>query len=311
MTQIVTRISRTRREQYLRVYTYVNGNEGVVVVEDFHPTEALLDISLSVTGPNNFAQSQQIRQIAPRRYQTSMPLKGEGRYQVMIGTTRPGEAIANPGETDNLNKDGLDDANKEKAYAGFIVSYSPEYLRFRSNPIALRDIAQKTGGIELVSDDSHKELANTIFGDRKPKRSSRPIFDWFLMCLACLLPLDVAIRRVQLDLGWIKRLFRSNKRESTATMGALLERAGQVRSSMTSKERDSTAERPRTQPAVGPPMATRPQPQRPTTQAAQNQDNKPLSPGPPSSQPPSIDGGTTSRLLDMKRKREQDGGKKE
>lgn len=311
VTQIVTRISRTRREQYLRVYTYVNGNEGVVVVEDFHPTEALLDISLSVTGPNNFAQSQQIRQIAPRRYQTSMPLKGEGRYQVMIGTTRPGEAIANSGETDNLNKDGLDNDNKEKAYAGFIVSYSPEYLRFRSNPIALRDIAQKTGGVELVSDDSHKELANTIFGARKPKRSSRPIFDWFLMCIACLLPLDVAIRRVQMDLGWIKRLFRSNKRESTATMGALLERAGQVRSSMTSKERNPNAERPRTEPTVGRPMATRPPQQRPPATTTQNQESKPSTSTSPPASSPSTDGGTTSRLLEIKRKREQDGGKKE
>ena len=32
VNQMITRISRTRREQYLRVYTYVNGNEGVVVV---------------------------------------------------------------------------------------------------------------------------------------------------------------------------------------------------------------------------------------------------------------------------------------
>ncbi len=125
-----------------------------------------------------------------------------------------------------------DGTRRETAYAGFIVSYSPEYLRFRANPIVLREIAQKTGGIELDADQNPAEMANTIFGDRKPKRSSRPIFDWFLMCIACLLPLDVAIRRVQLDFGWVKRLFRSNKRESTATMGALLERAGAVRASM-------------------------------------------------------------------------------
>lgn len=59
--------------------------KGVVVVEDFHPSETLLDITVSVTGPNSFEQSQPVRQIVLRRYQTSMPLKGEGRYQVMIG----------------------------------------------------------------------------------------------------------------------------------------------------------------------------------------------------------------------------------
>ena len=291
VTQIVTRISRTRREQYLRVYTYVNGNEGVVVVEDFHPGETLLDINVSVTGPNNFNQSQPVRQLAPRRYQTSMPLKGEGRYQVMIGAT--------------------DGTRQETAYAGFIVSYSPEYLRFRANPIVLREIARKTGGVELVADDQPQEIANTIYGDRKSKRSSRPIFDWFLMCIACLLPLDVAIRRVQMDVSWIKRLFRSHKRESTATMGALLERAGQVRSSMLNKERDPTAEPRRPEPAAGRPMATRQQPARPPGPAESKPENKSSSSAPPSSSPPPTDGGTTSRLLDMKRRREQDGGKKD
>ncbi len=290
VNQMVTRISRTRREQYLRVYTYVNGNEGVVVVEDFHPSETLLDISVSVTGPNSFEQSQQVRQIAPRRYQTSMPLKGEGRYQVMIGAT--------------------DGTRRETAYAGFIVSYSPEYLRFRANPIVLREIAQKTGGIELDADQSPADLAALIFGDRKPKRSSRPIFDWFLMCIACLLPLDVAIRRVQLDFGWVKRLFRRNKRESTATMGALLQRAGAVRESM-NKTRKQKPGGQRSEPVTGRPMAT--QQQRPPATTGPKPETKPTTPAAPSSSaPPPADGGTTSRLLEIKRRREQEEkGKKE
>ena len=283
LTQIVTRISRTRREEYLRVYTYVNGNEGVIVVEDFHPTETLLDIEVKVTGPNSFDQKQPVRQIAPRRYQTSMPLKGEGRYQVMIGAT--------------------DGSRKETAYAGFIVSYSPEYLRFSGNPIVLKDIWTKTGGKALSSDMDESEIQEILFGDRKPKRSSRPIFDWYLMLFACLLPLDVALRRVQLDLGWVKRLFRGGKRESTATMGALLQRAGEVRSSM-QKEREASATR--AEQSAGRPMATRQQPPRPPAATGQKPETKPQSPNTPSSPPPA-DGGTTSRLLAIKRKREQEG----
>ena len=283
VNQMVTRISRARREQYLRVYTYVNGNEGVVVVEDFHPEETLLDVNVSVTGPNSFEQSQQVRQIAPRRYQTSMPLKGEGRYQVMIGAT--------------------DGTRKETAYAGFIVSYSPEYLRFRANPIVLRDIAERTGGSELDTDRSVEELAGQIYGNRKPKRSSRPIFDWFLMGLACLLPLDVAIRRVQLDLGWIKKLFKRQKSESTATIGALLQRTGEVRSSL-NNQRDANSPRPET---AGRPLAPRQPAQRPPTGTPTKTESTPAQQ--PSSSPPpaSDDGGTTSRLLAMKKKREQDG----
>lgn len=280
VNQMVTRISRARREQFLRVYTYVNGNEGVVVVEDFHPDETLMDITVSVTGPNNFQQSQPVRQIAPRRYQTSMPLKGEGRYQVMIGAT--------------------DGTRKETAYGGFIVSYSPEYLRFRANPIVLREIAEKTGGSELQTEQSSEELAKTIYGNRKPKRSSRPIFDWYLMGLACLLPLDVAIRRVQLDFTGLVRLFRRQKKESTGTMGALLQRAGEVRSSLNS-QRDPNAAGSRAESAVSRPMVARPPAQKSTTPV---QPETKVAPPPP---PTSDDGGTTSRLLAMKKKREQEG----
>lgn len=286
VNQMVTRISRVQKEQYLRVYTYVNGNEGVVVVEDFHPDETLMDINVSVTGPNNFEQTQQVRQIAPRRYQTSMSLKGEGRYQVMIGAT--------------------DGVRKETAYAGFIVSYSPEYLRFRANPIVLRDIAAKTGGSELQTDQSSEDLAKAIFGERKPKRSSRPIFDWFLMGLACLLPLDVAIRRVQIDFAWIRKLFSRQKKESTATIGALLARTGELRSSLTS-QRDPNAAGSRSETAASRPMVTRPAVPRPPATTAKT-DVKPQSTASPANSSASDDGGTTSRLLAMKRKREQDGG---
>ncbi len=288
VNQMVTRIGRTRREQYMRVYTYVNGNEGVVVVEDFHPEETLMDINVSVTGPNSFEQSQQVRQIAPRRYQTSMPLKGEGRYQVMIGAT--------------------DGTRNETAYAGFIVSYSPEYLRFRANPIVLRDIAAATGGVELDMNGSTEDLKNQIFGDRKPKRSSRPIFDWYLMVLACLLPLDVAIRRVQMDLAWVKNLFRRDRRESTGTMGALLARTGAVRDSLNS-QRDPSTSGPRSEPATGRPMVARQTPQRPSSAAPEKTEIKSSEPSVPVP-PVSSDGGTTSRLLAMKKKREQDGEEK-
>ncbi len=283
VNQIVTRIGRARREQFLRVYTYVNGNEGVVVVEDFHPEETLLDINVSVSGPNSFEQTQPVRQIAPRRYQVSMPLKGEGRYQVMIGAT--------------------DGVRKESAYAGFIVSYSPEYLRFRANPIVLRDIAERTGGKELLTDQTPEEMAQTIYGNRKPKRSSRPIFDWYLMGLACLLPLDVAVRRVQLDFAWLKKLLRRERKESTATMGALLQRAGEVRSSLNS-QRDANAGA-RTETTVSQPMTSRPMLQKPAPSTGTNPETKPTPPATPA--PPADDGGTTSRLLAMKKKREQDG----
>ncbi|MFN7582599.1 MAG: hypothetical protein ACK5UD_16340, partial [Planctomyces sp.] len=71
-----------------------------------------------------------------------------------------------------------------------------------------------------------------LYGERPQKRSSRPIFEWYLILAACLLPLDVAVRRVQLDAGWLQRLWRRDRRESTATLGTLLERTTQVRTAL-------------------------------------------------------------------------------
>ena len=41
----------------------------------------------------------------------------------------------------------------EQAFGGFAVPYSPEYLKFRSDPILLKQIAERTGGSSFVLDD--------------------------------------------------------------------------------------------------------------------------------------------------------------
>lgn len=277
VNQLTTRIARVTRQQHLRVYTYVNGNEGTVVVEDFHPEESLLDIQVNVTDGDDYQFSGQVQQIAPRRYQISVPLQGKARYQVQI------------------NASGTD--RNETAYGGFIVSYSPEYLRFQSNPIVLQEIAEQTGGVTLDADMSSKELADQIYGQRKLKRATRPVFDWFLMALACLIPLDVAVRRVQLDFSWVKNMFQSGKKESTATMGSLLERKKAVQSSMTSATQER-AERPMSnRPIVLPKSAKK------TTTDSSKAKPKPTASEP---EPSEDDGSTTSRLLAMKRKRDQE-----
>lgn len=283
VNQLMTRIGRVRKEQHLRVYTYTNGNEGVIVVEDFHPEETLLDVDVSVTGPNNYSESAVVRQIAPRRYQVSIPLQGQGRYQIQVG--------ANGGD------------RQETAFAGFIVAYSPEYLRFRANPIVLRDVADRTGGREIDVSQEPPQLAAQIFGNRQPKRSTSPIFDWFLMALACMIPLDVAIRRVQLDFSWLRKAFaKEDRKQTTATMGALLEKSQAVRSAMESNRPVETArpadEQKRTQRRG--PLPVRP--------AAAKAEQKPsdAAPTPPDEQAPSTsDGSTTSRLLAMKRQRDE------
>ena len=187
---------------------------------------------------------------------------------------------------------------EELAYAGFIVSYSPEYLRFRANPIVLRDVAEQTGGREIDVSLEPEQLTAQIYGNREPKTSKARIFDWFLMVLACMIPMDVAVRRVQVDFSWLRTLFRrEEQKESGATMGALLEKSQAVRTAMETTQKET----------VSRPAATQPKrrvvlPTKPAESKAQEPEPRTTDAEPPSEP----DGSTTSRLLQMKRKREEE-----
>ncbi|MBX3444610.1 MAG: VWA domain-containing protein [Planctomyces sp.] len=275
--QLMIRISRVRKEGHLRMWSYMSGSEGVIMVEDFHPDEMFLDTVASVTGPGDQQKSITLRQVGPRRYQATFPTWGTGLYQINA-----------------LGRSGND--REDRINGGFIVSYSPEYLRFTSNREVLSEIISTTKGTELTPAASAEEL----YGRREPKRSSQPVFDWLIVLLCCLIPMDVGIRRVQLDWTVIKGWLGLGRRhESTATMGSLLKRKQAVGEHLKSRSEkpQTAAQRPASQPPTIPPPGG----------AAGGQRTAPAKPSPGASKP-SADAppSTTSRLLDLKRKRQED-----
>ena len=298
--QLVTHLGRVRKQGHLRMSTYTDGSDGVIVVEDFHPDERFLEIQTSVAGPRERTATVPLTQVGPRRYQARVPLWGKGRYQV-IGRSavagggaveQPAAAPAPAGPTPRGTVEGANDAIAEAAPAddgteqvagGFILPYSAEYLRFRSDPIVLKQVAERTGGRVLVPDE---ETRKTLFtADREPKRSSRPVFDWLLIAVACLIPLDVAVRRVQLDWALVRGLF---KREKLGVAGA----GGPTLEGLLAKKRDAP-----------PPPPLRREPARsskPAGSAAvkpQGAAAAPKKPAPPAN--------TTAALLDLKKKRDR------
>lgn len=278
--QLMIKISRVQKQDHLKLWSHVTGNKATIMVEDFHPEESFLNVAARIAGPHDRKETVVLKQVSPRRYQAEVPLWGKGRYQVT--------ALGKSGE------------REDHANGGFIVPYSPEFLRFRSNPIVLEEIAQKTGGqrLDLVN------ATDVIYGRRDPKQSSNPVFDWFLMALAILVPLDVAIRRVQLDWYVIKGWFGFGKeqKQSTATMGALLQRKQDVVDDLDARRGGSTeqtgqstlAQLQEQRQQKGP--ATTPKPP-----GAKDSGNQQSAPPPP--QTPPDNQSTTGRLLDMKRKR--------
>jgi hypothetical protein len=247
----------------------------VIEVEDFAKEAGFLDLTARVTGPRGEALTVPLEQVAPRRYQATFPLWGKGRYQVMAAGTGVAPAASTEGAPGRRT---LQERN-EQALGGFAVPYSAEYLRFRSDPILLKQIAERTGGRVLDAND-----VDLFHPPRVPRESSRPVFDWFLLALCILVPLDVGVRRVQFDWEAIRAWLRPRRGEEGAeTMGALLQRKAQVK--------EQRAERPPPVPTVRVPKPT----PRPASSVPEPKVEEPAEPQ-----------STTERLLARKRKRQGD-----
>jgi uncharacterized membrane protein/Mg-chelatase subunit ChlD len=263
--QLMIEISRVEQHSDLNLQTFADGDEGVILVEDYHPQETMLEISAQISGPHDRQTSLPLKQTGPRRYEGRFPLWGKGRYQVAVA--------------------GVGAGRNEQTLGGFVVAYSPEYLRFRSDPIKLREIAARTGGRILTGQETGKELF-TI--PREPKETSRSIVNVLLILLACMIPVDVGLRRVQVDWSVVRGWFGARRKaESTETLGALLRLKEKVRET-------TDAGRPPAQ-VVSSPAAQRPVP---PAGAVRKTVVKSAAPEPES--PAS----TTERLLAMKRKRD-------
>lgn len=270
--QLVTDISRTELRSDLYLSTYASGRTGVVLIEDHKVGSSYVELRVQVNGPRGKSVRVELRQTGPRRYQGVFDLWGQGRYRVMVAGVRR-------------------DAT-ERIVGGFVVPYSPEYLRFRSNPIVLSQIAERTGGRILTGAESGDEIFRE---DREARTSSRAVFDWFLILLACLIPLDVAARRIQLDWAAIREWFggRRGAGDSGETFSALLRRKGSIE--FTRGEA--------LQPRVPSAKPLPPKPKEP-----ENARTDPPAERPGQSAPEASEGGesTTQRLLARKKKWRQD-----
>ncbi|MEZ6049090.1 MAG: VWA domain-containing protein [Planctomycetaceae bacterium] len=217
--QLVIHISKVHQQTSLSMWTYKEGNTGTIVVEDAAPQQDFLSVQAKIAGPEKRTETVMLKQVGPRRYEASVPLWGEGRYSIVAA--------------------GVSGDRNEQTVGAIINPYDTEYMEFQSKTVILRQIAEKTGGKELTSEPAAKE----VFDRRESRESSQPIFDWFLISLACLIPLDVAFRRIQIDWylisSWLS--FGRGKSESTATMGTLLNRKQQLKGAFESQREPGRA----------------------------------------------------------------------
>ncbi len=278
--QLFTALERTQSKSQLVVTVESEDGQGVLMIEDRAQGDDFLTVNARVSDPSGAGANMEVPQIAPGRYRATFPLAGVGRYHV---------AVAAGG--------GADGSRNEHALATLTVSYSGEYQRFRDNPQVLEGIAHRTKGRVL----SGAEDGKAIYGvDRSPVFSSRPILDWALAVVALLLPADIAVRRVSIDLatqllGYLLP-WRWRRAESTSTMSALLGRKTAISLPKAQRSPLPMVQARRDAPARAAPISA----PIPAAEAAKSAARAPAP-------APSAAGlGTTSKLLEARRRRERE-----
>jgi uncharacterized membrane protein len=232
----------------------------------------------------------QLLVVSPKGEKQILPLEqtGAGRYDATFPTREVGAYLMNL----------TDRANGQSQALGLSVNYSPEFDDTGPNLNLLRRLAELGGGKVL-----DPRIDNPFTHDRQKTFQPLDLRDWLLKFAILLFPLDVAVRRIQLDRAeWLRAANRLRRwiffwkgvprtKEADESLAALLARRGQVRSE-------------RTAPAPNPALFEPEKPVQIQTPPAPAAPGSGSAPAPGSAQkPPGQDrASTTGRLLDAKRR---------
>jgi hypothetical protein len=258
----------------------VEKGEGHVSVEaidaDGHYRN-FLNLQLLVVSPKGEKQILALEQTGPGHYDATFPTKEVGAYLMNLTDRGSGQSQA----------------------LGLSVNYSPEFDDSGPNTSLLRRLAELGGGKLL-----NPETENPFSHDRKETFQPLDLRDWLLKFAILLFPLDVGVRRIQIDRGeWLratKKLRRwllpwrgvPRTKEADESLSALLSRRGRVRSERTAVAPSAALFEPEKQVPV-------PEPGKP----APLQGGEPGQAGEAGDKPPPKEqASVTSRLLDAKRR---------
>lgn len=211
-----------------------HGGGARVTVDSADPSGAFrndLATTVSVLGPDGTRQDVQLEQEAPGRYSGELGLLPEGAY--LLGVTQ---------------RDGPGGTVVAGATSGLVVGYSPEYGPRSGDGLATLDRArQLTGGFAL--DAAAPEDAFTH--DLPAATVQTPLWPFLVLLALLLLPIDVAVRRLNLGSRELAALRHAIRRPGAASTDAprptghtATLRAGLDRASRVASRRDRAADEP-------------------------------------------------------------------
>jgi uncharacterized membrane protein len=212
-------LRRVENTEWIAEVSVVQG-EGILSVDALSPTgeyEDFLELQAVVVSPRGDRELIRLSQAGPGHY--------EGRF----ATRDPGSYL--------INLDGQrDGVSAGSQVVGASVNYSPEFSSMGTNVHLLEALAD-TGGGRVVTGNRED---NPFARDRIRTHQARDLWGFLLTVAILLFPVDVGLRRIQLDREewgrfWtrLSRILAGRKAtpglESEASLSALLARRDQTR----------------------------------------------------------------------------------
>jgi uncharacterized membrane protein len=206
----------------------IDKGEGVLSVEALDPKgdyRNFLNLQTVVVSPKGDRQIVRLEQTGPGHYEARFPTKEIGGYSLNLMEIENGKVAG-------------------QQFLGASVNYSPEFNATEPNLHLLQQIAETSGGRMLPIQPTAPE-ENPFLHDRKKTFQPRDLWEWLLKLAICLFPLDVGVRRIQIDREeWLKAtatlrrwIFfwkgRPRPVEADESLTALLARRDHVRSTQT------------------------------------------------------------------------------
>ncbi|NJL94181.1 MAG: VWA domain-containing protein [Anaerolineae bacterium] len=174
-------------------------------------------LDAALVNPELESETVSIPQVAPGRYETPISPEQEGAYFLRVaGSTASGSlAVAQT--------------------AGWVLSYSSEYALREPNPRFLEELAGLTGGGSLAENP-----AAAFEHDLVVTEASEPIWQVLLALAACLLVLDIAVRRLVINPSDVEALRAWLGRTTGLSRGRVPSTAGRMGNLMEAKRRAAT-----------------------------------------------------------------------
>ncbi len=223
----------------------IENGEGVISVEAMDEKgdyRNFLSLQTSVVSPTGEKEVVHLEQTGPGRYEARFPTKEVGSYM--------------------LNLMEMNDGKPVGAQAlGASVDYSPEFNDSEPNLNRLQRIAEAGGGRIL---DPRTLQENPFVHDREKTFQPRSLWEFLLKLAVLLFPLDVGVRRIQIDREEWSRATRTLRRwlffwtpgpgevKEDESLSALLAKRDTVRSRKTGAGRQAEARADLFQPADAP-----------------------------------------------------------